>query len=212
MEILVFGDSIAYGAWDKEGGWVSRVRRMVDEKILSTTSDDYYHHLYNLGVSGDTSLALLNRFKGEMDARLLKEKDCAVIFAIGANDSQFFFASKENKTSLPVFEKNILTLINNAREYTEKTAFVGLMPVDETKVNPVPWAPEKAFTNLHISQFNDSIKAICAKEKITFIDVHTAFSEKNPSHLLEDGVHPNNAGHQAIANIVQDNLEKLGWI
>jgi len=28
VNILVFGDSITYGAWDEEGGWVQRLRKL----------------------------------------------------------------------------------------------------------------------------------------------------------------------------------------
>ncbi len=72
MKILIFGDSIAYEAWDREDGWVTRLRKFVDDKILSAPEEDnYYHHIYNLGISGDTSTGVLNRFHAEMNARLL---------------------------------------------------------------------------------------------------------------------------------------------
>lgn len=30
MRILVFGDSIVYGAWDTEGGWAERLKKRED--------------------------------------------------------------------------------------------------------------------------------------------------------------------------------------
>ncbi|MBU4142033.1 MAG: hypothetical protein V1732_05890 [Patescibacteria group bacterium] len=33
-QILIFGDSIAYGKWDKRGGWVTRLSNFIDEKNL----------------------------------------------------------------------------------------------------------------------------------------------------------------------------------
>ena len=38
--ILIFGDSITYGAWDKEGGWVQRLRKFLDERNL--TDPNFY--------------------------------------------------------------------------------------------------------------------------------------------------------------------------
>lgn len=32
-KILVFGDSIAYGKWDSDGGWVARLRKYVDVNL-----------------------------------------------------------------------------------------------------------------------------------------------------------------------------------
>ena len=53
VQILIFGDSIAWGAWDKEGGWVQRLRKLIDEKNLS--DPEFYCLVYNLGVSGNKS-------------------------------------------------------------------------------------------------------------------------------------------------------------
>ncbi len=213
MRIFVFGDSIAYGAWDREGGWVSRLRKYVDDKILSAPEeDDYYHHIYNLGISGDISTGVLNRFHTEMNARLLKEKDCAVVFAIGTNDSQFMFANKENKTPVAQFSANISTLITEARKYTDKIIFVGLPPVDDAKLNPIPWSPEKAFINEHVKKFDNAIRAVCKKEHVTFIDIFSVLSARDFTHILEDGVHPNDVGHSMIFEIVRDSLVNVSWI
>ena len=32
-KILIFGDSICYGKWDKEGGWVTRLRKYIDQNL-----------------------------------------------------------------------------------------------------------------------------------------------------------------------------------
>ncbi len=213
MKIFIFGDSIAYGAWDREGGWVARLRKFVDDKTLSAPEDEsHYHHLYNLCISGDTSTGVLNRFNAEMDARLLKEKDCAVIFSIGTNDSQLIVATKENKTPQKQFSANISTLITKARKYTDKIVFVGPPPVDDTKVNPIPWSPEKAFISTQVTQFNASIRDICKNADIPFIDVLSVLSVKDFELILEDGVHPNDAGHVMLFEIIRDALVNAGWI
>ncbi len=62
MNVLVFGDSIAYGAWDEEGGWVERLKRYLHHR---TTSYGEYHLVYNLAVSGETSRGILERLEGE---------------------------------------------------------------------------------------------------------------------------------------------------
>jgi hypothetical protein len=46
-KILVFGDSIAYGDYDKEGGWVIRLRKFLDERQLDS------YETYNLGIPID---------------------------------------------------------------------------------------------------------------------------------------------------------------
>ena len=74
--ILVFGDSITYGAWDKDGGWVQRLRKFLDENY-----EDFF--VCNLGVSGNNSDDLLKRFEFETEQRIKEEKKTIFIFAIG---------------------------------------------------------------------------------------------------------------------------------
>ena len=72
--ICVFGDSIAWGASDSEkGGWVERLKIYMGEHRSG--------NVYNLGVSGDTTNDLLERFEQEAKAR---ESD-VIIFAVGTN-------------------------------------------------------------------------------------------------------------------------------
>jgi hypothetical protein len=66
-KIFIFGDSIAYGAWDPEGGWVERLRQW----LFVTTRDEYNlgTFLYNLSIVGETTADLLKRFTTEIEAR-----------------------------------------------------------------------------------------------------------------------------------------------
>lgn len=44
VNILVFGDSIVYGAWDDEkAGWVNRLRLVLEHQ------NDVYYNIFNLG-------------------------------------------------------------------------------------------------------------------------------------------------------------------
>jgi len=76
VQILIFGDSITYGAWDKEGGWVRRLRKFLDENY-----EDYL--IYNLGISGNNTDDLIERFEFETKQRLKENDETIIIFAIG---------------------------------------------------------------------------------------------------------------------------------
>ena len=84
--IFIFGDSIAYGAWDPEGGWVERLRQWV----FGTTRGEYNRgtFLYNLSIVGDTTAELLKRFPTELEARQ-PAPGALIVFAAGINDAQF---------------------------------------------------------------------------------------------------------------------------
>ena len=80
--VLIFGDSITYGAWDREGGWAKRLRSFLDEKQLSDSN--IFYTTYNLGISGENTDDLLKRIDSEIKPRLDESEETVIIFAIGA--------------------------------------------------------------------------------------------------------------------------------
>jgi len=209
-QILIFGDSITYGAWDKEGGWVQRLRRFLDEKNL--TSPDFYCVVYNLGISGDTSEDLLERFEFETKQRLKEHKETIVAFAIGINDSQFVHSEGNHRVPIKKFKNNLQELIKLAQKFSLKIIFVGLTPVDEEKTTPIPWNSDKFYKNEYIEKYNQVIKKVCEENKIYFIEIFKKFEATGYQELLEDGLHPNSKGHKRIFEIVKDFLIKNNLI
>jgi len=202
--ILVFGDSITYGAWDKEGGWVQRLRKFIDGKNL--TNPDFYCLICNLGISGNTSEDLLRRFESETKERVEEGEETIIMFAIGSNDSQFVCG--KNKIRKQKFQDNLQKLTDSARKFSSKIIFIGLFPSDDSKTTPIPWDITKSYKNEHIKQYNKIIKSICSKNKIYFIEIFEDFIKLNYQQLLEDGLHPNSEGHEKIFQRVKDFLMK----
>jgi lysophospholipase L1-like esterase len=200
--ILIFGDSITYGAWDKEGGWAQRLRKYIDEKIEIDPA--YYHLVYNLGISGNNSEDLLKRFEGECKARQKEEGDMVIIFAIGENDSQI--RNGKARVKIDKFEKNLESLLKLSKKFTDKVFFVGLCPADESKSDPIPRDTSKSYKNDSIEKYNDVIKEFCEKNNLGFIDVFSNLISENYKELLDDGIHPNTEGHQQIFEIIKDYL------
>jgi len=196
--ILIFGDSITYGAWDKEGGWVARLRKFINKK-----SSEYL--IYNLGISGDTAENLLKRFESETEQRVEGEEDI-FIFAIGLNDSQFIHSKKNTRFSLQEFKNNIQKIISLAKKSSPKIIFLGLTPVDEKKT--VPWSEDKSYKNEYIQKFNEIIKTICNENNAYFIEIFERLIKINYKKLLDDGAHPNSKGHEKIFKSVKDSLIK----
>src|SRR5437879_2933550 len=116
--ILIFGDSITWGSSDEEGGWATRIKKYTDKKM---PIPDYWSPVYVLGIPGDTTENLLNRFDQEIKVRLTEEdgeEAIMVIFASGINDSQVELQSNKNKVSPEAFRSNLKALIDRARKYT----------------------------------------------------------------------------------------------
>ncbi len=204
--ILVFGDSIVYGAWDRsrEGGWVQKLRKFLDEKHL--TDPDFDYPVYNLGVSGNIVEELLGRFEFETKQRLEEGEETIIIFQIGINDSQFVISQNNLRTSPKKFKESIQKLINIAKNFTSKIIFVGLTPVNETKTTPIPWNPDKIYKNENIRRNDDVIKSVCEKNNIHFIEIFDKWIKSDYKNLLEDGLHPNSEGHKKIFETIKDFL------
>ncbi|HLC55730.1 MAG TPA: SGNH/GDSL hydrolase family protein [Candidatus Nanoarchaeia archaeon] len=208
-QILVFGDSISYGAWDIEGGWVQRLRRYLDK--ITIKSDNKYYIIYNLGVSGDTTKNLLERFEFETKQRLNdkdKNEEVIFIFAIGGNDCFYINAKKNFLVKKEEFIKNIKKLIKLSKSMSSKIVFVGLNPTDEIRSAKLPWHKGISYKNENIKEYNSRINNICKENKVNFIDIYDKLIKVNYKSLMEDGSHPNTKGHKLMFEIIKDYLVK----
>ena len=198
INILVFGDSITYGAWDKEkGGWVNRLRL-----ALENDDSNSYYTIFNLGISGDVTENIKDRFDNECKIRFNKNDNTIIIFSIGINDTQN--VKDEDRVSLETFRNNIITLINSAKKYTDNILFIGLTKVDESKVTPLPWDKEKSYLNTKIINFDKELKNICLENNVDYLYIYDLLELEE----LFDGLHPNNVGHQKICDKVKTKISK----
>jgi len=207
-KVLIFGDSIAHGAWDTEkGGWVQRIKSFLDEETLSESENEYI--IYSLGVSGNNTEDLLERFEFETKQRLKEnDEELMFIFAIGTNDSQFIHSKNGLRFSPEEYENNLDRLLNLAKKFSSKIIFVGLTPVDETKTTPIPWSTDKSYKNEYIKRFNDILSNFCKEKRIYFIEIFGELIKEDYQDLLEDGLHPTSGGHKKVFEIVKDFIIK----
>ncbi|OHA14732.1 MAG: hypothetical protein A3G49_03280 [Candidatus Sungbacteria bacterium RIFCSPLOWO2_12_FULL_41_11] len=195
MNILIFGDSITWGAYDPEqGGWATRLRNYFEEKDNDTD-------VYNLGISGDTTAALLNRIEIEAKSR----EPNLIIFAIVINDAQFIHSTNGLRVSLDEFQQNLAKLLSIAKKFTDKVVFVGLAAVDESKTTPCPWKPDKSYYNENIERLDNAIKKFCEDNKLKFIPMKNVVGNDD----LIDGLHPNTKGHIKIFNRMKSEVESI---
>ncbi len=195
MNIIIFGDSITWGAYDPEqGGWATRLRNYLEEKDNNT-------NVYNLGISGDTTANLLARIEVEAKSR----KPNLIIFAIGINDAQFIHSTNNLRVSLDEFQQNLAKLLSIAKKFTDNVVFVGLTKVDESKTTPIPWNANKSYTNENIERIDNAIKKFCENNKLKFIPMDSVVGNDN----LIDGLHPNTKGHIKIFNRMKSEVESI---
>ena len=207
--VLIFGDSIVWGAWDSEGGWVTRMKKYTDKQAIDNQMENY-DTIYPLGISGDNTDDLLQRFENELTSRLDEDSNMVVVIAIGINDSQFDISNNKNCVPITKFKSNLIKILKTAKDNTKHTVLVGLSPVDDALLHPMPWKPTHGYSNSHVEKYNNVIKKIAEEKNIPFIDLYKYFSEKDYKKLLSDGLHPNTEGHKVIYTKVLAELKSFG--
>ncbi|MBI4095305.1 MAG: hypothetical protein HY438_00430 [DPANN group archaeon] len=204
---IVVGDSIAYGAWDTEGGWVQRLRKFAEKKIKRYS--DEINIVYNCGISGHTTAHWLEHFDAECAARGMDAEDSKVviIISLGSNDASYLRNKKSNWVPKDEFAGNLKKLFCIAKRHASYILFVGLSPVDESKTNPVNWDKNFCCRNKDMAEYNKRAKSVCKQEKIPFINIYEQLKAGN-KFISYDGVHLNSNGHKIIFEIVRDFLVK----
>jgi lysophospholipase L1-like esterase len=204
--ILVFGDSIAFGDYDTEGGWVDRLKK---DLLANSTNHNDDNYVYNLAVDSHTSSDMLKRLESDSKPRMWKGKETIFIFSLGINDAIVVSNGKErNKVSLSRFSTNLDRIVKLASKHSNKIVFIGPTPGDESKVNPMPWSPKESFRNNQIMKYNKTISNICKQNNILFINLISLLKNTNYINELDDGAHPNTKGHELIYKTVKKYLKK----
>lgn len=195
INIIVFGDSLAYGMSDAEfGGWVNRLKIYLDnyeEKVIN---------IFNLSIPGEVTEETLRRFRTECDVRTDKNKKTIIVFAIGINDTQYV----NEKCRVPTWQfiRNIKALIYEAKKFASNILFIGLSKVDEAKVVPVFWDKNKSYLNKKIKQFDNLIEIVCCQEMILYLKIYDIISLND----LSDGLHFNERGHKKVNDMVLSSI------
>ncbi len=76
---------------------------------------------------------------------------------------------------------------------TEKVVFVGLTPVDEPLVNPLPYDTASAYTFTQVRLFNETLIRFCEEHRAACIDIWSEWVKADYRQWLCDGLHPNAA-------------------
>jgi lysophospholipase L1-like esterase len=198
--ILCFGDSITFGIGEK-GGWVGRLKEYFEPR-------GGHNGVYNLGICGDTTEGLLERFKIEANSRIeyiWPNERYLITIAIGINDSRGMGSPDKIIIKPNKFKQNIEKIHKQALKFTKDIVFIGLTPVNEKLVHPFEGT---YFSNEIIQKYNNIIKEYCRKNKIRFIEIYDKMSKLDYTKLLEDGLHPNSKGFDVMFKIIK---EELRW-
>ncbi len=209
MRVLVFGDSITQGFWDPSGGWVNHLWEHYVNLELKNRTHYEQPTIFNLGISGDDTNKILERFDNETSARVWPNGEFTFLFATGMNDARL--DNGQLNSSPGEYRTRLKVLIQKATHFSDKIMFVGFNSCEENLTTPVPWAPNVSYKNEEILKFEKALQEVAAKQGVLYVPVFSKFQQKlsEGKKLLADGLHPNDKGHELIFQLVQPELDKL---
>jgi len=197
VKILVFGDSIAWGAFDNEkGGWVERLKTHFLQNYREQGVG-----IYNLSVSSNDSRGVLKFLESDIEKiNQIEKEDLILLFSIGSNDPRYIDEPKNIFISKKEFDENLQKIIDIAKKHSKNIIFTGLMKVDDKLTQP--WNENEFWKNKDIKNYDSIISKKCTENKINFIPLFNIINESD----LSDGLHPNTKGHEKVFNNIKKQL------
>lgn len=146
----------------------------------------------NRGISGQTTPQMLIRFRADVIAL----KPQIVVILAGVND----IAGNTGPATLEMITNNIFSMIDLAKAHQIKVILCSVLPAVDFPWNPNQNPAAKIITlNSLLLQYAD-------ENQISFVDYHTAMVDDYnglPLAYSADGVHPNTAGYEKMAPLVE---------
>lgn len=186
------GDSTGAGVGAREGGYVARLFKRIEERRPGST-------LTNLCVSGATTEDVL---RGQLSRAVAADPEL-VTLGIGINDIGHRFTLEE-------FSKNYEQILSTLKEKTRARIVVTNLP-DISTAPQIPGPMRNAYQQ-QIIQFSRRLEEIAARHGVTVFDIYTITTRELPSHpeyFSNDGFHPSDAGYELWAETMWPTLASV---
>lgn len=194
--IFCLGDSITLGCNDSLGlGWPGRLGSDLMHNGCSVA-------IYNLGINGDTSCDIAQRWRSEVDARS-RDAGGLILFAFGFNDAART-ANGELQVELNESIALARQLMLEAKSVSE-VLWIGPTPLDES-VNPLRTEFETwHMYNAELARYDSAYAELAQEIGIDYLRLFPEFL-KSPRYLAAlnagDKVHPGDDGYAMIADSI----------
>lgn len=197
--IVAIGDSLIYGRHDAQGsGWIGRLRKSLETNEPASA-------VFNLGIGGNNSSDVLERFDQEVVAR---EPNC-IIIGVGTNDARRS-DGPEGGLEIPLdeYSNNIRLLLRKAANTAKHCVIASVLPVDERKTCPLAGL---YYKNEELHGYWAAQKRLCAEAGATFLDFwSTVMKGRGPRRrLFSDGLHLTARGHAVLFEAAEKRIGKL---
>lgn len=202
-QIFLLGASSVYGVGGTNGGWGELLKQYLHEKMYGENGVGEIYEIYNFAKSGATTQFVLDTFP-EQIRQYWRGGDAYIVVGVGGNNSKATGTPDNFVSTADQYIMEMSRLFDQLAKYG-KVIFVQNGWVDETKTNPKmnPFDGTKSyFTNARRVEFNKALKPLCAKMGVVYIEPDLSPEAWQANYLYVDGLHPNDAGHQLIFELV----------
>ena len=161
----------------------------------------------NHGIGGDTIVRVQHRL---VDDCLALRPSLAVV-GVGVNDSRFRPSLGTSEVPLPEFEHVANCVLASLRTAGIHVLVSGQVPVIDAVADP--YKPDKHYRRESQFAYERSLQVVSARHDATYLrhfDAWLARGERFIRDRLADGLHPNDAGHQDLANRALEALTEHG--
>ena len=151
----------------------------------------------NRGISGQTTPQMLLRFRADVIA--LEPK--AVVILAGTND----ISANTGPSTLEMIEDNLASMTELAQTHGIKVILSAVMPTCDYIQNQSDRRP-----NAKIVELNSWMKSYAATHRAVYLDYFTPMLDDKGAlkkELTYDGLHPNDAGYEAIMPLAQKAID-----
>jgi lysophospholipase L1-like esterase len=186
MRICFIGDSFVSGAYDDEClGWVGRICASARRRKHDVSP-------YNLGVRGETSIQIAQRWRAEAETRQSVQQEGRLVFEFGVNDAR----EVNGKRQLEAAQS-----LTAAREIL--AAAVAWKPT--LMIGPPPGGDQAR--NMRVQELSEEVARLCGELRLPYFDSFTPLAVSPtfiPSTKAIDGTHPNAAGYAEWARLIDE--------
>jgi lysophospholipase L1-like esterase len=195
--ICIFGDSIVQGVYDEYApSWAEIV------KMRFHASGE--GHVSTFGISGDDSRGLLLRMGSTLEAAQACWSDNIgrIVIAIGTNDARETLDESTGvfsmNTEIVPFEENVRELVAIAKRHSPSVLLVGLLHADDAKTLTRSRSSGRIrrYRENVLREYDTIVRQVTESENCGYVE----FADMTDLADLPDGLHPNAAAHEHMAD------------
>lgn len=210
-QIFFVGSSSVYGVGGPQGGWADIVKQKLHKQMYGQNGAGQVYEIYNFGKSGATVDFVQANFP-VFFKQYNRGAKTITILNVGGNNAKAK-GTPDNFVSTPEeYKKEMHMLLTSISTLSTHTIGVGYKYFDETKTYPIyhkEIGGNSYFSNARTQEFNAIFKTLCTQKGLPFVDIDVEKDTWIREYLYEDGLHPNQKGHELIATKVLSELERI---